>query len=60
MLKQHPWLIKEEISDQILAEAFELQLAGKKKQARLYVQQAKIIQYCAELGARGYEAFFSR
>ncbi|RKP07622.1 Cdc37 N terminal kinase binding-domain-containing protein [Thamnocephalis sphaerospora] len=60
LVKANLWLLDDAIADQILAEAFEQQLADNGKMAQCYVRQAKILQYCAEMGPRGFEAFFQR
>ncbi|KAI9599441.1 Cdc37 N terminal kinase binding-domain-containing protein [Syncephalis fuscata] len=60
-MRANPWLSSAEISDEILSEAFTLQLADKPEKVEQYIRQAKILQYCSELGdGRYFEKFFQR
>ncbi|KAJ1813511.1 hsp90 co-chaperone Cdc37 [Coemansia sp. RSA 2599] len=53
-------VISERKSDQIMAQAFTAELAGKKKLARQYIHQALIITYILKMGSTGINVFFSR
>ncbi|KAJ2636745.1 hsp90 co-chaperone Cdc37 [Coemansia sp. RSA 1286] len=53
-------VISERKSDQIMAQAFTAELAGKKKLARQYIHQALIITYILKMGSTGINLFFSR
>ncbi|KAI9327598.1 hypothetical protein DFJ73DRAFT_782874 [Zopfochytrium polystomum] len=57
---QHPFILKAKYSDEILAEAFSLQMKGQPKQAKQCVHQSLMIQYCELLGKDGVSLFFQR
>ncbi|KAJ3087188.1 hsp90 co-chaperone Cdc37 [Quaeritorhiza haematococci] len=59
-LSAHPEIATQQYSDEVLAEAFRLQMRGEKEKARNAVQQALILQYCGLLGKDGISLFFSR
>ncbi|KAJ3407201.1 hsp90 co-chaperone Cdc37 [Chytridiales sp. JEL 0842] len=53
-------LLSSKYSDEILAQAFQLEMEGKGKKARQYIQQSLTIQYCEALGKDGVMLFFQR
>ncbi|KAJ1894396.1 hsp90 co-chaperone Cdc37 [Kickxella alabastrina] len=53
-------IISDRKSDQIMAQAFTMELDGKKKLARQYVKQALILTYILKMGASGVNVFFNR
>jgi cell division cycle protein 37 len=55
-----PELIGQKYSDEILAEAFRLEMKGKSKEAYNCVNQSLILQYCGLLGKDGISLFFKR
>lgn len=59
-ITKHPYIVSEEKSDEILAAAFESQMKGKPKSAKLCVHQALVLKYCAQLGKDGVSLFFRR
>ncbi|KAJ1644116.1 hsp90 co-chaperone Cdc37 [Coemansia asiatica] len=59
-IRKHFSVISERKSDQIMAQAFTAELAGKKKLARQYVHQALIITYVLKMGSTGINVFFNR
>lgn len=61
-LSQHPEIVNQSTSDEILAEAFRLQMKGGKdaKKAKQFVHQSLLLQYCSLLGKDGVVMFFKR
>lgn len=59
-ISSDPSLLKEEIDDAILVEAFEQAMKGKRKEAMACVHASKILQYCRKLGKDGVALFFKR
>lgn len=59
-LIQHPEICNQKFSDEILAEAFRLQMDGNFKSAKIAVQQSLSIQYSSLLGKDGVPMFFTR
>ncbi|KAJ3116078.1 hsp90 co-chaperone Cdc37 [Phlyctochytrium bullatum] len=59
-LLAHPYLAKQNFSDEVLAQAFHLEMQGKRAAARRCVHQSLILQYCDALGADGIRLFFAR
>lgn len=59
-LSANPELASQKYSDEILAEAFRLEMAGKSAEAKRCVQQSLILQYCGLLGKDGISMFFKR
>jgi cell division cycle protein 37 len=59
-LSQYPALACQKYSDEILAEAFRLEMKGEKEVARNCVRQSLILQYCGLLGKDGISMFFKR
>ncbi|KAJ1558994.1 hsp90 co-chaperone Cdc37, partial [Cladochytrium tenue] len=57
---EHPFILKGKYSDEILAEAFSLQMKGNTSLAKNCVHQSLIIQYCEVLGRDGVSLFFQR
>ncbi|CAG8609766.1 9820_t:CDS:2 [Dentiscutata heterogama] len=56
----YPEVVDQNISDQILGEAFRAQLKGKEKYAKQCVHQGWLLQYCQKLGKDGVTLFFRR
>ncbi len=59
-LSKYPEIVKQKYSDEILAEAFRLEMEGKPEEARHCVHQSLILQYCGILGSGGTGMFFKR
>ena len=59
-LSNNPELACQKYSDEILAEAFRLEMDGKSAMAKNCVTQALILQYCGLLGKDGISMFFKR
>ena len=59
-LSQDPSLACQKYSDEILAEAFRLEMKGEKEKAQNCVRQSLILQYCGLLGKDGIAMFFKR
>lgn len=59
-ISSDPSLLREEIDDAILVEAFECAMKGKRKDAMACVHASKILQYCRKLGKDGVALFFKR
>lgn len=59
-ISSDPGLLKEEVDDAILVEAFEAAIRGDKKQAKTCVHASKMLQYCRKLGRDGVSLFFKR
>ena len=59
-ISSDPSLLKEEIDDAILVEAFEQAMKGKRKEAMACVHASKMLQYCRKLGKDGVALFFRR
>lgn len=59
-LSCNPELASQKYSDEILAEAFRLEMAGKSADAKRCVHQSLILQYCGLLGKDGISMFFKR
>ncbi|KAJ3225084.1 hsp90 co-chaperone Cdc37 [Chytriomyces hyalinus] len=60
MISQHPWILGEKYSDQILAEAFNAGMRGDFKRCKECVHQSLLLQYCRLLGKDGVRLFFQR
>ncbi|KAI8058141.1 hypothetical protein BDF22DRAFT_739544 [Syncephalis plumigaleata] len=56
-MRLHPWLASSDISDEIMAEAFTLELNGDSSKVVQYIRQSKILQYCSELDPRARAVF---
>lgn len=59
-ISSDPSLLREEVDDAILVEAFEAAMKGKRKEAVACVHASKILQYCRKLGKDGVALFFKR
>ncbi|KNE60051.1 hypothetical protein AMAG_05485 [Allomyces macrogynus ATCC 38327] len=59
-LREHRHLVSKEISDEILASAFQYAMNGRFAKADHYVHQATVLQFCANLGPDGAPMFFTR
>lgn len=59
-LSQHPEILSEHETDGLLVLGFDAQLEGREVQARNYVHQALLLQYCRALGRDGVALFFKR
>ncbi|TPX40810.1 hypothetical protein SeMB42_g05865 [Synchytrium endobioticum] len=59
-LMKHSDIVNVNNSDEVLAEAMRLEMAGKNTPAKQCVQQSLILQYCANLGKDGVRLFFER
>ncbi|KAI8878753.1 hypothetical protein K501DRAFT_227870 [Backusella circina FSU 941] len=59
-LLKHDEIIKEEISDQILIEAFNAQLQGDEERCKNCIVQSFILVYVGQLGRSGIDTFFTR
>ncbi|CAG8540712.1 9236_t:CDS:2 [Gigaspora margarita] len=59
-ITNYPEVVDQDISDQILGEAFRAQLKGKEKYAKQCVHQGWLLQYCQKLGKDGVTLFFRR
>lgn len=59
-ISSDPSLLKEEVDDAILVEAFEQAMKGKRKEAMACVHASKMLQYCRKLGRDGVALFFRR
>ncbi|KAJ3191216.1 Kinesin- protein 6 [Irineochytrium annulatum] len=59
-LGQHPELAVPKYSDEILAQAFNLEMSGEPGRAKQCVHQSLMLQYCHVLGKDGIMLFFMR
>ena len=59
-ISSEPALLKDDINDAILLEAFEAAIRGDKKYAKACVHQSLVLQYCRKLGRDGVALFFKR
>jgi cell division cycle protein 37 len=59
-ISTEPALLKEDVNDAILLEAFEAAIRGDKKYAKACVHQSLVLQYCRKLGRDGVALFFKR
>ena len=59
-ISDHPDLVTERKTDELLIEAFDSQLNGKDDYARQCVHQGLLLQYCRSLGSDGIALFFKR
>ncbi|KAL1954954.1 hypothetical protein VTO42DRAFT_412 [Malbranchea cinnamomea] len=59
-ISEHPEIVTERKTDELLMEAFDAQLAGKDDYARQCVHQGLLLQYCRSLGRDGVSLFFKR
>ncbi|KAJ3217437.1 hsp90 co-chaperone Cdc37 [Clydaea vesicula] len=59
-LSNHNEIVSQNQSDEILAEAFRLQMKGNTKACKTYIHQALLLQYCSLLGKDGVALFFKR
>jgi cell division cycle protein 37 len=61
-LSSHPGIVNQKESDEILAEAFRLQMKGgaSAKKTKQYIHQSLLLQYCSLLGKDGVMLFFKR
>jgi cell division cycle protein 37 len=57
---QHPYIVTQQYSDEVLAYAFELEMDGQTKKCYNTIRQALILQYCALLGKDGIGMFFKK
>lgn len=53
-------VLAERETDGLLMEAFDLQYAGREKEAKQAVHQALLLQYCRTLGNNGVQMFFKK
>jgi cell division cycle protein 37 len=59
-LGKHPELATQKYSDEVMAEAFRLEMDGKSNEAKVCIHQSLILQYCGLLGKDGIAMFFKR
>lgn len=59
-LGEHPEILAEKETDALLIKAFDAELENKTTQARNYIHQALLLQYCRALGRDGVALFFRR
>ncbi|WEW61738.1 hsp90 co-chaperone Cdc37 [Emydomyces testavorans] len=59
-ITDHPDIVTERKTDELLMEAFDAQLAGQDDYARQCVHQGLLLQYCRSLGRDGVSLFFKR
>lgn len=59
-ISSEPALLKDDVNDAILLEAFEAAIRGDKKYAKACVHQSLVLQYCRKLGRDGVALFFKR
>ncbi|OAX81675.1 hypothetical protein ACJ72_03979 [Emergomyces africanus] len=59
-LGDHPEIVTERKTDELLMEAFDAQLSGDEEYARQCVHQGLLLQYCRSLGRDGVGIFFKR
>ncbi|OJD12645.1 hypothetical protein AJ78_06800 [Emergomyces pasteurianus Ep9510] len=59
-LGDHPEIVTERKTDELLLEAFDAQLSGNEEYARQCVHQGLLLQYCRSLGRDGVSLFFKR
>ncbi|EEQ32407.1 hsp90 co-chaperone Cdc37 [Microsporum canis] len=59
-LTDHPELLAEKRTDELLMEAFNAQMAGDEEYARQCVHHGLLLQYCRSLGKDGVALFFKR
>ncbi|KAK2783304.1 hsp90 co-chaperone Cdc37 [Onygenales sp. PD_12] len=59
-ISEHPDVVTERKTDELLMEAFDAQLSGKEDYARQCVHQGLLLQYCRSLGRDGVALFFKR
>lgn len=61
-LSNHHSIVCQKESDEILAEAFRLQMKGgsSAKKTKHYIHQSLLLQYCSLLGKDGVMLFFKR
>jgi cell division cycle protein 37 len=61
-LSHHPDIVNQKESDEILAEAFRLEMKGgvDAKKTKQYIHQSLLLQYCSLLGKDGVMMFFKR
>ncbi|EGC48043.1 conserved hypothetical protein [Histoplasma capsulatum var. duboisii H88] len=56
----HPEIVTERKTDELLIEGFDAQLSGNEEYARQCVHQGLLLQYCRSLGRDGVSLFFKR
>ncbi|KAK2740646.1 hsp90 co-chaperone Cdc37 [Myotisia sp. PD_48] len=59
-IRDHPDVVAESKTDELLMEAFESQMAGNEQYAYQCVHQGLLLQYCRSLGPDGVALFFKR
>ncbi|KAK4051116.1 hsp90 co-chaperone Cdc37 [Microbotryomycetes sp. JL221] len=59
-VSNYPNLLKEETTDALLVEAFQMAMKGKDRRARECVEKGLMVQYCRSLGKDGVALFFQR
>ncbi|KAI1941284.1 hsp90 co-chaperone Cdc37 [Ophidiomyces ophidiicola] len=59
-IMDHPEVVAERKTDELLMEAFDAQIAGHEDYARQCVHQGLLLQYCRALGRDGVSLFFKR
>ncbi|EEP78442.1 CDC37 protein [Uncinocarpus reesii 1704] len=59
-ITEHPDIVAERKTDELLMEAFNAQIAGDEDYARQCVHQGLLLQYCRSLGPDGVSLFFKR
>lgn len=59
-ITEHPQIVTEKKTDELLMEAFDAQIAGNDDYARQCVHQGLLLQYCRSLGRDGVSLFFKR
>ncbi|KKZ59985.1 cell division cycle protein 37 [[Emmonsia] crescens] len=59
-LGDHPEIVTERKTDELLMEAFDAQLSGNEEYAHQCVHQGLLLQYCRSLGRDGVGLFFKR
>ncbi|KAK9719000.1 hsp90 co-chaperone Cdc37 [Basidiobolus ranarum] len=60
LIKADPTLVSEAHADELMAEAFKYQLSDFSNEARAFVHQSLVLQYCVKLGSDGIGLFFHR
>ncbi|EEQ90617.1 hypothetical protein RJZ56_003330 [Blastomyces dermatitidis] len=59
-IADHPEILTERKTDELLMEGFDAQLSGNEEYARQCVHQGLLLQYCRSLGRDGVGLFFKR
>ncbi|KAL7416941.1 Cdc37 N terminal kinase binding-domain-containing protein [Mrakia frigida] len=59
-VQRNPTVMFESTTDALLLEAFNAEIAGDKKKARICVEKGLLVQFCRKLGKDGVRLFFQR